>query len=139
MTSCNDTSISNSIMQGLINWKSAGKLDSVVSRAILKPVYRFGIPNSDLQILKSVDFWCELSPPFVVAVLRERCFELFRIQNSRNFPGFCSYTPLERAFSDPALPDSPVAQRYPQKLLDTALLENTNHVLFKRRKRTKKK
>ena len=27
---------------------------SVVSRAILKPVYRFGIPNSDPQTLKSV-------------------------------------------------------------------------------------
>ena len=32
---------------------------SVVSKAILKLVSRLGISNSDLQTLKSVDFWCK--------------------------------------------------------------------------------
>ena len=40
---------------------------SAASRAILKLVYRFGIPNSDPQTLKSVDYCCKLSSPFVVA------------------------------------------------------------------------
>ena len=34
--------------------KSCRKYASAVSRAILKPVYRFGIPNSNSQMLKSV-------------------------------------------------------------------------------------
>ena len=33
---------------------------SAVSRAILKPIYQCGIPNSEPQTLKSVDFWCKL-------------------------------------------------------------------------------
>ena len=53
-------------------------LCSAVSRAILKPVYRFGIPNSNQQTLKSVDFWYELSSTFVIAEPRERCFELIQ-------------------------------------------------------------
>ena len=61
---------------------------SVVSRAILKLVYWFGIPNSNLQMLISVDFWCKLLSIFLVAELREWCFELFRMQNSQNFQGF---------------------------------------------------
>ena len=56
---------------------------SAESRAILKPVYRFGIPNSNPQTLKSVDFWCKLSSTFLVAEPRERCFELFRTQNAK--------------------------------------------------------
>ena len=67
---------------------------SVVSRAILKAVYRFGIPNSDPQTLKSVDFWRKFSSPFVFAEPREQCFELFRMQNSRNFPRLRPWTPL---------------------------------------------
>ena len=83
---------------------------SAVSRAILKPVYRFRIPNSNPQTLKSVDFWCKLSSTFLVAEPRERCFELFRTQNSQKFPGFRPWTPLGRAYS--AAPDSPAAQRF---------------------------
>ena len=103
---------------------------SVVSRAILKLVYWFGIPNSNLQMLISVDFWCKLLSIFLVAELREWCFELFRMQNSQKFPGFCPWTPLGRASTTP---DSPPAQwlssRYacqktgtPKKLLDGALI-----------------
>ena len=67
---------------------------SVVSRGILKPLCHFGIPNSDPQTLKSVDFWRKLLSPFVVA-------EPFRMQNSQNFPGLCPWIPLERAYSAP--------------------------------------
>ena len=90
-------------------WNRA-KLTSAVSRAILKPAYRFGIPNSTPQTLKSVDFWCKLSSTFFLAEPRERCFELFRTQNSQKFPGFRPWTPLGRAYS--AAPDSPAAQRF---------------------------
>ena len=82
--------------------------NSDVSRAILKPVCQFRIPNP--QTLKSVDFWCKLSSTFLVAEPRERCFELFRTQNSQKFPGFRPWTPLGRAYS--AAPDSPAAQRF---------------------------
>ena len=58
-------------------------LVSAVSRAILKPVYQFGIPNSNPHTLKSADFWCKFSSTFLVAEPRERCFELFRTQNSQ--------------------------------------------------------
>ena len=37
------------------------RISSAVSRAILKPVYQFGIPSSDPQTLKSADFWCNVS------------------------------------------------------------------------------
>ena len=87
-----------------------GNRSSAVSRDILKPVYRFGIPNSNTQTLKSVDFWCKLSSTLLVAEPRERCFELFRTQNSQKFPGFRHWTPLGRAYS--AAPDSPAAQRF---------------------------
>ena len=59
-----------------------------ISSAILKLVYRFGIPNSNPQTLKSVDFWCKLSSMFLVTEPREQCFELFRMQNTQNFQGF---------------------------------------------------
>ena len=72
---------------------------SVVSRAILKLVYWFGIPNSNPQMLISVDFWCKLLSMFLVSELTEQCFELFRLQNSQKFPGFCPWTPLGRAYS----------------------------------------
>ena len=60
---------------------------------------------------------------------QERCFELFRMQNSQIFLGLCPWTPLTAPPSD-----SPAAQwffsllcllknRYPPKLLDTALDE----------------
>ena len=80
---------------------------SVISRAILKLVYWFGIPNSNLQMLISVDFWCKLLSIFLVAELREWCFELFRMQNSQKFAAFCPWTPLGRASTTP---DSPAAQ-----------------------------
>ena len=83
---------------------------SAVSRAILKPVYWFGIPNSNPQMLKSVDFWWKLWSMYLVTEPREWCFELFRTQNSQKFPRFCPWTPLGRAYS--TAPDSPVAQRF---------------------------
>ena len=81
-----------------------------ISRAILKPVYQFGIPNSMHQMLKSIDFWCKLSSTFLVAEPRERFFELFRMQNRQKFPWFHPWTLLGRASS--ATPDSPSAQRF---------------------------
>ena len=66
---------------------------SAVSRAILNPAYRLGIPNSVPQTLKRVDVWSKLSSPFVVAEPRERCFEQLRMQNSQNFPGLCPWAP----------------------------------------------
>ena len=109
-------------------WKTQSRRNSAVSRAILKPVYRFGIPNSDPQTLKSVDFQCKLSSPFVVAEPRERCFVLSKMQNSQNFPGLCPWTILRKRLTAP--PDSPVTKlfsRYagritgtPKKVLDTA-------------------
>ena len=83
---------------------------SAISRAILKSVYQIGIPNSNPQTLKSVNFWCKLSSTFFIAEPRQRCFELFRMQNSQKFPGLCPWTPLGRVYS--AAPDSPAAQRF---------------------------
>ena len=91
---------------------------SAVSRAILKPVYRFGIPNSNPQTLKSVDLWCKLSSTFLVTKPRERCFELFRTENRQKCPGFCPWTPLGRAYNAAKLLEKSVP---PKKLLDTAL------------------
>ena len=88
-------------------WK---KTYSAISRAILKLVYQFGIPSSNPQMLKSVDFWCKLSSTFLVAEPRQQCFELFRMQNSQLFPGFHPWTPLGKAYS--AAPDSLAAQRF---------------------------
>ena len=89
---------------------SLGGVLSAISRAILKLVYRFGIPNSNPQIFKSVDFWCKLLSTFLVAEPREQCFELFRMQNSQNLPRFCPWTLLGRAYS--AAPDFLAAQRF---------------------------
>ena len=69
--------------QPLLSGPISGRLISAVSRAILKLAYQFGIPNSNPQTLKSVDFWCKLSSAFLVAEPREWCFELFRMQNSQ--------------------------------------------------------
>ena len=68
------------------------------------------IPISNPQMLKTVDFWCKLWSTFLVAEPRERCFELFRMQNSQKFPGFRPWTPLRRAYS--AVPGSPATQRF---------------------------
>ena len=104
--------------------------NSAVSKAILNPVYGFGIPNSDPQTLKSVNFWCNLSSPFIVAEPREQCFEL--IQNAK-YPTFSGVSPLNATGADlQRPPDSPTTQRFfsslrlpknrtPKKLLGTAL------------------
>ena len=78
---------------------------NAVSRAILKPVYRFGIPNSNPQTLKSVDLWCKLSSTFFVAKPRERCFELFRTENRQKFSRFSPLDPTEEGLERlPRLP-----------------------------------
>ena len=62
------------------------KMSSAVSRAILKPVYQFGMPNTDPKL---PGFWCKLSSLFVVTEPQEQCFELFRMENSQKiFQGF---------------------------------------------------
>ena len=58
-------------------------------------------PKLRPQTLKSVDFWCKLSSPFIVTEPQEQCFELFRMQNSQHFPGFHPWTPLGKAYSAP--------------------------------------
>ena len=40
---------------------------------------------------------------------QERCFELFRMQNSQNFPTLCPWTPLGKAYS-PSAPPSKTPQ-----------------------------
>ena len=74
---------------------------SAESRATLKPVYWFGIPNSDPQTLKRVDFCCKLLSLFIVTEPREQYFELFRMQNSQNFTWLHPWTPLRSAYSTP--------------------------------------
>ena len=105
---------------------------SAKSRAILKPVYQSGIPNTNPQMLESVAFWCKLSSTFLVAEPRERCFELFRMQNSQKFPGF--FTPGPHWGGLTVLPQTPQLHNgfspcytrrksgTPKKLLDTALM-----------------
>ena len=83
--------------------------NSAVSRAILKPIYRFGIPNSQPQTLKNVDLWCKLSSTFVVAEPRERCLELFIMQNDS--PAAQRFFSLLRSSKN----------RHPKKLLHKAL------------------
>ena len=90
----------------------------------------------DPETLKSVDFWFKLSSPFVVAEPQERCFELFRVQNSHNFLELCPWNPLGGASSTPLPPPLPQTPQLhnsfspcyarqktgtPKKLLDTAL------------------
>ena len=58
------------------------KMSSAVSRAILKPVFQFGMPNTDPKL---PGFWCKLSSLFVVTEPQEQCFELFRMENSQKF------------------------------------------------------
>ena len=48
----------------------------------------------------------------------ERCFELFRMQNSQNFPGLRPWTPLAGAYSAPRLPSCATV------LLHVTLVEN---------------
>ena len=57
-----------------------------------------------MQCRIQIDFWCKLSSPSVVAEPWERCFELFRMQNSQHFLGLRFEAPLGRAYSDPRLP-----------------------------------
>ena len=81
---------------------------SVVSRAILQPVYQFGTPNSYYQTLKSVDFWCKLLSLLVVAEPQEQCFELIRMQTCQNFLWLYLWTPMEEGLQYPQ--NCPAAQ-----------------------------
>ena len=107
-----------------------GNRSSAVSRAILKPVYRFGIPNSNTQTLKSVDFWCKLSSTFPVAEPRERCLSYSERKIAKNFQGFATGPHWGGLTAPPQTPRlhngfSPRYARWetgtPKKLLDTAL------------------
>ena len=138
MTSCNDTSISNSIMQSLINWKSADKLDSAVSRAILSQCTglesQTQTPKFSKVLISGVSFRHRLLSQFyeshVLSYSEYKIAKIFRGFAPRPHWGGLSAIPPPRL---------PSCADFPQKLLDTALLENTNHVLFKRKERTKKK
>ena len=66
--------------------------------------------NSDPKTPKSVDFWCKLSSPFDVAEPRERCFELFRMQNSQKSFKTSPLDAIGEGLQRP--PDSPAAQRF---------------------------
>ena len=83
---------------------------SVVSRAILQPVYQFGTPNSYYQTLKSVDFWCKLLSLLVVAEPQEQCFELIRMQTCQNFLWLYLWTPIEEGLQYPQ--NCPAAQQF---------------------------
>ena len=78
---------------------------NAISRAILKPVYWFGIPNSEPQTLKCVYFWCTLSSPFVVASYESDVLSYVECKMAKFFWGFV-----------PEPPPPP-----PNKLLDMAL------------------
>ena len=110
-------------------------ITSSIYRAMLKPVYRFGIPNSDPRTLKNanlIHLKIDKSSLFVVTEPRERCFALFRMQNNQTFLVFHPWTPLGAPPPPPA-PHTPqlhnsFSTRYAywksgsqQKLLDTAL------------------
>ena len=72
-------------------------ITSSIYRAMLKPVYRFGIPNSDPRTLKNanlIHLKIDKSSLFVVTEPRERCFALFRMQNNQTFLVFHPWTPL---------------------------------------------
>ena len=75
---------------------------SAISSVILNLLYQFEITNSDCQTLKSFDFWCKFSSPFIDAELPERCFELLRKQISQNVPGFCPWNSLGQDCSVPS-------------------------------------
>ena len=73
---------------------------SAVSRAILKLVYRLGIPNSGAQTLKTVKINYSKDRQMTIHALVpqcaepwERCFELFGMQNSQNLPELHPWTP----------------------------------------------
>ena len=68
-----------------------------VSSAIFKPVYRFGMLNSDPWIL------CKVLSPFVFAEPREQCFKLLRMYNSQNFLKLGPCTPSGRVSITPWL------------------------------------
>ena len=116
------------LTQRVVNWR----ISCAISKAILKLVYRFGIPSSDPRTLR---LWCKLSSPIIVAEPRQKFFELFRMQNNQRFPGLCPWTPLGKVYFSlpPRLPSCrTVFPRYtrpkagtPKKLLDMAL--NRSH------------
>ena len=94
-------------------FKSTLKGHSAVSRAILKPVYRFGIPNSDPQTLKNARInSCKNRQ----MTCREQCFEQFRMQNSHSF--FLRLHPwtelesLQHPPPSPPSPDPPAAKQF---------------------------
>ena len=82
---------------------------SAVSRAILKPVYGFGIPNSNPQTLKSVKINSSKNRQLTFQTLvpqcvepQEGCFELLRIQNRQNFSGALLLDPTGEGSSTPS-------------------------------------
>ena len=57
---------------------------SAISRAILKPVYRFGIPNSDPQTLKSVKMNSSKNRQVVTVFYRKATRAIFwAVQNAK--------------------------------------------------------
>ena len=99
------------------------KMSSAVSRAILKPVYQFGMPNTD-PILPGFCFChCSLSQSHKSNALSYSGWKI-----AKNFPGLCPWTPLGRAYSTPQMHNgfSPHhthrKTRTPKKLLHTKLM-----------------
>ena len=125
-------------MSALDSGSSYCRITSAVSTVILKPVHQFGIPSSDPQTLKSVDFWCKLSSPFVITEPWEQSFELFRIQNSQNFPWLHLWISQGKAYNTPSLTSqlqnifSPCYLHWKtgthKKLLDTALIKSDSDI-----------
>ena len=58
-----------------------------ISRAILKPVHQFGIPNSDPKTPKSIKINSSKNRQTTVHALVPQCFELLKMQYSQKFSG----------------------------------------------------
>ena len=83
-------------------------LCSDISKAILKLVYQSGITSSGPQTVKSVDFWCKLLSPFIIAEPQEWCSELF----SSYYSGVLLLDPTREGLEHPPPQDSPPAQLF---------------------------
>ena len=100
---------------------------SAVSRAILKPVYQFGIPNSDPKLSKVLISGISFRHRSLSQSHESDVLSLFRMQNTQDFPGLCPWTHWRELTAPPRLTSSLLRSsknRHPQKISEygTALL-----------------
>ena len=82
---------------------------STISRAILKPLQQFVIPNSDLQTLKSVDFWCKL---LSCLLLQSHDSDVLSYSDCKIAKIFWGFAMDPAGYDLQCPPDSPAAQRF---------------------------